>query len=250
MRMGQKQEIERTLRNIIRRCCDAESLQEMTNIVNSARLAIDSLLWEQDEEGEKEWHGLQEKTQHGERIVSKSEHTRTTRQVNIAIDGPCGGGKTTLGTILQELYDCNLFHMDDFFLRKEQRTPARYQEPGGNVDYERFKAEVLDHLSDREGLVYRRFDCGTMSLGERRKVPYKNLNIIEGAYSCHPYFGEEVYALRFFVDIEPCRQRERIIARSGEEMWKRFASEWIPMENKYFDMLEIRKKCIVVCLTA
>lgn len=33
----------------------------------------------------------------------------------VAIDGRCGSGKTTLGFYLQELFDCNLFHMDDFF---------------------------------------------------------------------------------------------------------------------------------------
>ena len=35
--------------------------------------------------------------------------------VIVAIDGVCGGGKTTLGEWLAMQYDCNLFHMDDFF---------------------------------------------------------------------------------------------------------------------------------------
>ena len=35
--------------------------------------------------------------------------------------------------------------MDDFFLRPEQRRPERFAEPGGNVDRERFAAEVLVH---------------------------------------------------------------------------------------------------------
>ena len=61
------------------------------------------------------------------------------RQVIVSIDGPCAAGKTTLAGKLSELYDCNVFHMDDFFLRPEQRTPARFAQPGGNVDYERFQ---------------------------------------------------------------------------------------------------------------
>ena len=103
-------------------------------------------------------------------IDAALEKNGLTIQVNIAIDGICGGGKTTLGEALAQRYDCNLFHMDDFYLRKEQRTPERYAQPGGNVDYERFKEEVLDHLADEEGFTYRPFDCGTMDLGEPRTV--------------------------------------------------------------------------------
>ena len=50
----------------------------------------------------------------------------------VAIDGRCGSGKTTLGEYLEQVFDCNLFRMDDFFLRMEQRTPQRLKETGGN----------------------------------------------------------------------------------------------------------------------
>lgn len=33
----------------------------------------------------------------------------------VAIDGRCGSGKTTLGEYLEQVFDCNLFRMDDFF---------------------------------------------------------------------------------------------------------------------------------------
>lgn len=170
-----------------------------------------------------------------------------TEQVNVAIDGVCGGGKSTLGQALAKKYDCNLFHMDDFFLRPEQRTPERYAQAGGNVDYERFQSEVLEHLADREGFTYSPFECGSMELGEPRTVPYRRLNIIEGAYSCHPYFGD-VYQLRFFADLSAEEQRARILARNGEEKYKRFEKEWIPMENKYFETYGIREKCIRISL--
>ena len=48
----------------------------------------------------------------------------------VAIDGRCASGKTTLGNYLKQHYDCNLFHMDDFFLshtngrRKGSASPA------------------------------------------------------------------------------------------------------------------------------
>ena len=170
-----------------------------------------------------------------------------TELVNIAIDGVCGGGKSTLGQAIAKKYDCNLFHMDDFFLRSEQRTPERYAQPGGNVDYERFQEEVLEHLHDKAGLTYQPFDCSCMELGEMRLVPYRRLNIIEGAYSCHPYFGD-IYQVRFFVDLPAEEQKARILARNGEEKYERFVNEWIPMENQYFDDYGIREKCIRISM--
>ena len=53
--------------------------------------------------------------------------------VVVAIDGKCTSGKTTLAARLAEIYDCNVFHMDDFFLRPEQRTPERFAQIGGEV---------------------------------------------------------------------------------------------------------------------
>lgn len=65
------------------------------------------------------------------------------RRTTLAIDGPCGSGKTTLAALLTQLYDCPVFHADDFFLRPEQRTPERFAQPGGNLDRERLREEVL-----------------------------------------------------------------------------------------------------------
>ena len=52
------------------------------------------------------------------------------RRVLIAIDGRCGSGKTTLASLLAEEFGGALFHMDDFYLREEQRTPERLAELG------------------------------------------------------------------------------------------------------------------------
>ncbi len=168
-----------------------------------------------------------------------------SEQVTAAVDGRCGAGKSTLGALLQKVYDCNLIHMDHFFLRPGQRTAKRLGEAGGNVDYERFRDEVLDHLRDPEGFSYQIYDCSRMELGERKFMPCKRLNIIEGSYSQHPYFGN-VYDLRFFCEIEPEEQLRRIEKRNGPDMRKRFEREWIPMENRYFESFGIREKSLVV----
>jgi len=153
--------------------------------------------------------------------------------VIVAIDGKCTSGKTTLASQLAELYDCNVFHMDDFFLRPEQRTRSRFAEVGGNVDYERFQGEVLLPLTSGKDFSYRPFDCSTFTLAAPVAVTPKKLNIIEGTYSHHPYFGNP-YDLKILLTIDEETQRQRILERPSF-LHKRFFEEWIPMENRYFD---------------
>ena len=43
----------------------------------------------------------------------------------LAIDGRCAAGKTTLAAGLQREFDCNVIHMDDFFLQLHQRTQRK-----------------------------------------------------------------------------------------------------------------------------
>lgn len=159
----------------------------------------------------------------------------------VAIDGMAGSGKSVLGQLLQEIYHCSLFHMDDFFLQPHQRTPERFAEPGGNVDYERFKEEVLDRLDNPEGFWYRKYDCSTQSLLPEEYAAYNELVVIEGAYSLHPYFNGRA-DLAFFLEISDELQKERICKRNGEWMLKRFVEEWIPMEHKYFEAFGIKEK--------
>ena len=61
-----------------------------------------------------------------------------TGPFTVAIEGGSASGKTTLSQLLETIYDCTIFHMDDFFLQPHQRTPLRYAEVGGNIDRERF----------------------------------------------------------------------------------------------------------------
>ena len=154
----------------------------------------------------------------------------------VAIAGKCTSGKTTLAAQLSECYDCNVFHMDDFFLRPEQRTPERYAEVGGNVDYERFETEVLQPLKTGLPFSYRPFDCRALTLSAPVHVVPKKLNIVEGSYSHHPYFGDP-YDLKIRLSVTPELQRQRILQRPAH-LHKRFFEEWIPMENCYFEALD------------
>lgn len=162
-------------------------------------------------------------------------------RVIVAIDGNCTAGKTTLAARLDERYDCNVLHMDDFFLRPQQRTPARYDEAGGNVDYERFYGEVLLPLRSDEAFSYRPFDCKTMTLTDPVTVVPKALTIIEGTYSLHPYFGDP-YDLKILLTIPPEVQRARILQRPAF-LHQPFFEKWIPMENRYLEQHQIARKC-------
>lgn len=162
------------------------------------------------------------------------------RQIVIAMDGNCTAGKTTLASVLEKEYDCNIFHMDDFFLRPEQRTAERYAQPGGNVDYERFQQEVLLPLKTGNAFSYRPFACATFTLGEQVQVTPKQLNIVEGTYCLHPYFGDP-YDLRIFLSVDKQTQKERILQRPPY-LIDRFFNDWIPMEKRYFDVLQIPER--------
>ena len=164
--------------------------------------------------------------------------------VIVAIDGKCTSGKTTLASKLAEIYDCNVFHMDDFFLRPEQRTPERFVEIGGNVDYERFREEVLLPLKSGKAFSYRPFDCSTFMLAAPVAVTPKKLNIVEGTYSHHPYFGNP-YDLKILLTVDEETQRRRILERPAF-LHKRFFEDWIPMENHYFEVFRIPNQSEII----
>ncbi len=160
----------------------------------------------------------------------------------IAIEGGSASGKTTLAGILDEVYDCNVFHMDDFFLRPEQRTPERFAEIGGNVDRERFLAEVLEPLKEKKTVCYRPFDCSAWALGDPITVEPKKLTVIEGVYSMHPDLAGS-YDHSVYLDISAEYQRERILKRNPAPLAKRFFEEWIPLENRYFEGMRVKERC-------
>lgn len=125
----------------------------------------------------------------------------------VALDGRCASGKTTTAALIAEKYQkeglpCDIVHMDDFFLQPNQRTSARLAEPGGNVDYERVEAEVLQPAKCGMTVSYRRFDCSRMELTEVRTFQPQGILLVEGAYSCHPKL-RDYFDLRIFVSIDP-----------------------------------------------
>lgn len=174
----------------------------------------------------------------------------TPGPVLVAVDGRCAGGKTTFAQKAARLFDgCNVFHMDDFFLPFEKRTPERLATPGGNVDHERAAAELFEPLRRGEAVAHRRFDCSTGILGQPEAVPFRRLSLIEGSYALHPALAG-YSQLHIFFTCSPEIQLARLKRRESPESLEKFKQRWIPMEEAYFQGLSIERLCDITVDTS
>lgn len=151
----------------------------------------------------------------------------------IIIDGMSSAGKTTLAAELSEILDCDVIHIDDFFLPKARQTSFI----AGNIDSQRFKLQIINHLGDE--LYYERYDCKSGTYSNAVKIRGGRV-IIEGAYACHESLGLKG-GLRIFLEIDREEQRRRILSRENEP--SRFFDIWIPKEEEYFSSCRIKHNC-------
>ena len=177
------------------------------------------------------------------------EAQKNNRKLLLVIDGKCGSGKTTLSERLGERYGCNVFHIDDFYLPIVMQTPAVMKEPGGNINYDRFIAEVMAPLMEDSAVVYRPFLCMEQEYAPGVSLKKTGVDIIEGTYSCHPIL-REIYAkltdwevITLFMDIDDRNQRDRVRGRVGELRFKLFEDKWIPREREYFSAYSVMEYC-------
>lgn len=166
------------------------------------------------------------------------------QKVVIAIDGKCGSGKTTLASTLAKEIHANVFHMDDYFLRVEQRTKQRYREPGGNVDRERFYQEIGTKLHTNLPITYAPFDCQKMQICDTITVQQTQITIVEGSYAMHPDL-RKLYDFSIFLDISDALQMQRIEMRNPDKV-EMFQKKWIPLENHYFEAFDVKQHCDLI----
>jgi hypothetical protein len=67
---------------------------------------------------------------------------------------------------------------------------------------------------------------------------------VEGTYSLHPYF-EDPYDLKILLTVTEEIQRQRILNRP-QFLQDRFFKEWIPMENRYFEVLPLSTDVLIL----
>ena len=163
----------------------------------------------------------------------------------VAVDGRCASGKTTLSALCAQVFpDCQVFHLDDFFLPFEKRTPQRLSTPGGNVDHERAQRELFFPLSQGKEVTFSRFDCATGTLEPPRTFPPRRLSVVEGSYSHHPALAPYSH-LRLFLTWSPQVQRTRLSVRAPEKL-RDFQTRWIPLEETYFSNFHIEDHCHLI----
>lgn len=169
------------------------------------------------------------------------------RPVIVGIDGRCGSGKTSFAEMLRKHFPCNVLHMDDFYLPFRKRQPDWMEIPGGNMDFERLRRELLLPLRAGEQAYYHAYVCPEDKLMEPVKLTGHKLTVVEGSYSHHPSMQED-YDLRIFLTCSPDVQRSRLKKREGSN-FSGFEEKWIPMEERYFQRFDIEANSHLVINT-
>lgn len=160
--------------------------------------------------------------------------------VILAIDGRCGSGKSTLGQVLKEIFDCPVVHMDDYYLPAEQRAERWMEIPAGNMDLERLRAEVLEPARRREVVHYCPYCCQTGAVGEERLFNPAPFLVVEGSYSQHPLL-RAYYDCTIFLTCNKEEQLKRLEKREGS-YFPRFREIWMPLEENYFRAYSVQEQ--------
>ena len=148
-------------------------------------------------------------------------------RVLAALDGPCASGKTTLAGQAARQLGCRL------------------AQPGGNVDWERVRDQVLAPLSRGEPARFSPYRCHTGAYGPPVSLSPAPLVLVEGVYALHPAL-RDFYRLRIFLEATWPVRRARLLDRGGPELLARFQGEWVPLEDRYFQACRVRDCCQLV----
>lgn len=141
----------------------------------------------------------------------------------IAIDGMSGAGKAELAAVLSRRYGAPVIHMSDFTLPLAERAKGWENTPGGDIDFVRFREEIVDPWMQKKPLVYSTLDPETGLPVSRQALPDARLYIVEGTYCLHPFIPD-FYDLRIYMSTSP----EKRMAKAGMTPQK------MSLEDSYF----------------
>lgn len=159
--------------------------------------------------------------------INKLVETKTPKI--ICIDGPAGAGKTTLaGQLLRDFLDVNVVHMDDFY--------SGWNSPINAELSNRIINQVLNPHLENKQIQFRKYNWEKGEFDQAETLNPKKILVLEGVGA-----GKRdirTYAdLLIFVDIEPAKGIERVLARDGEkiaeqmENWKEIQANYFESEN-------------------
>ncbi len=166
-------------------------------------------------------------------------------RVVVALDGMSCSGKTTFAAALAERFSGSVVHMDDFFLPRDRFTEEKQALPGGNMDRERFQAEVLSPLSAGRDFAYAPFSCEEQALLPDKVAVTGPLVVVEGAYALLPEWGR-YWDLSLFLQVSAEEQQGRLLLRNGAKGMVAFLTRWIPREESYFAACDVKSRCDAV----
>lgn len=170
---------------------------------------------------------------------------RDKKKILIGIDGNASSGKTTFSKLLSHVYDCNIFHMDDYFQKPMIDPNDDLSFYASNINFKRLHQEIIDPIREKADSRIHTMNLKTHTLLDEQIISYKKISIIEGAYSMHPYIINN-HDLKIFMKTTYIKQIFNIWKRNGLKKLIQFIRTWIPMENKYFSDLDIENKADII----
>lgn len=181
-----------------------------------------------------------------EKIKSIVNEKGLSGQVVISIDGPCGGGKTTIANEIEKNLGYNILHMDDFYLPFQKRDKNWTNIIAGHMDFDRIIDTVLEPYKNKQKTNYISYDCHSDKYLQEIPIDLDKFLVIEGSYTAHPNLSKYV-DLKIFVDIDKDEQVKRLTKRNPDVVDK-FLSMWVPFENNYFNTLKIKDNSDLVLI--
>lgn len=158
----------------------------------------------------------------------------------LAIDGRCGSGKSTLARFLAQKLPAAVIHTDDFYLPFSLRTPSRMSRPGGHIEAERLRSEILLPALQKKEITYKAFRPHTHQWLPSQNIALQKVYIVEGSYSLLPSLND-LYHCRIFLTLSPEVQRQRLLLREGKEKISAFLTHWMGAEERYFQTYRVQE---------
>lgn len=154
------------------------------------------------------------------------------RQLVVLIDGPAGGGKTTLAEIISANFNSvNTVHMDDLY--------EGWNSPLNPDLYSRIQMQILAPHLNSESSAYDVYDWAERGFQSKNKLPIRKILVIEGVGSAS-LANRKFADLIVFIDVFPELGLNRVLVRDGlaisGEMLK-----WQNMEKAHFEEDETKR---------
>lgn len=175
-----------------------------------------------------------------ELIAALAEICSKSDQPIIAIDGPAGGGKTTLASTLflalSNDFTVTVIHMDDLY--------AGWEDALGEKLTESLRWITSCHKAKKD-LIYSPYNWSEKQFNSPRLHASTSLLILEGVGSSQSAI-EEYISTSIWLDIDPTVGFKRVIERDGDEI-SNSMTLWLEEQMQHFisDRTEERSEFVL-----